>query len=485
MTSSPPTACPPPSRNFEYLVEKFPVVADHLKWAEVLAPLNAPAAATKLRCMLEEFVREVLGGGPKHQTLFDSLKSRRFEEAVGDSDLRELAWRIKSAGNDGAHGRRVRDIEQRLADAAQLASFLYMGHGGGDATEVPEYSRSEGIELQAAERLLAANSGSELMTTGDERPSHAVAESEPGFYESHLDRFPLATARRGSMHLVRGATSTTVLVEHDGEVEVLWRDIPMLLFGADRELWEWAKRTSWTQIGRVSDFDDEEDDERPDFKVLAPIDDPRLINLSSGESLPPHAIPKFDDDPVLQHTRERRPLLSVGPWHLQYTNDFTYYAGRAHGGWTCRFDVHRLGASLGSVTCDVIAAHFLSDPQRAAALAASWTADGETEEEDYFSEEPELTLFEFCFTADGRVGLRYQWTRDFCYAGSDGEWDSYTVSRHLISYDLPSCLGLDVIPPAAVRAWWRAHPDGFCGWSTLDVGMVTALRGRLEFEDGV
>lgn len=482
-------ACLPPSANFDYLVAALPDIALELKLAEVLAPVDPGTAAVKLRRMLECFVAHVLGGSPRHETLFGALESRDFREALGDDALHTMARKIRYAGNDGAHGRPVRRIEHRLRDVARLAAHLFVSQGCGAAEEVPDFAYVPGATAAAAASYLALSP----QRTEPPGPEGSVPDVDATRDWTDLlgpgERYPCPSARAGVAHFIRGRTSTTVLVEHEGEVEVRWRELPSLLFGCGTELWEWEERTTWTSLSAVTDLEaywDLASEEQPIRRVLAPIDEPRLLNLGTGASFPmPQGASEDDGQPPIRHTRERRPLLSAGPWHLQLTSEHMH-SGGVHGDWTCSFDVLRMDGVATDGLLARLSAHFLADAERRAALAVAWKeADEEDGELSYADSERKLTVFEFCFDEVGRVGLRYQWTRDDYYAVSEGGWDAYTTSRWLVSYDLPDFLGVAAAPPESVLRWWRAHPGDFCGWSTISSTIVEDLEARLEYDDGV
>lgn len=74
---------------------------------------------------------------------------------------------------------------------------------------------------------------------------------------------------------------------------------------------------------------------------------------------------------------------------------------------------------------------------------------------------------------DAGLRMDHQWTANTCYACSDGQWDSYTMSTHVTSVDMPKALrGAANAASDAARWLHRMHPELRVGGVSFP-GLVT------------
>jgi hypothetical protein len=96
--------------------------------------------------------------------------------------------------------------------------------------------------------------------------------------------------------------------------------------------------------------------------------------------------------------------------------------------------------------------------------------EGLTDDDDdvFAPTEDDLELTELVprFASDGSLELGLQFTAPTCYACTRGGWSSYTKSTVVDAVATPALLAPFASPPAAVRAFLRAHPEiDVKGWS--------------------
>lgn len=80
----------------------------------------------------------------------------------------------------------------------------------------------------------------------------------------------------------------------------------------------------------------------------------------------------------------------------------------------------------------------------------------------------ELTEIVPAFAPDASLTVSARFTGGACYACSDGEWSSYSVSSLQALSAPPAALAAWATPPAPVSTFAREHPDVLVGgWSEL------------------
>ncbi len=133
-------------------------------------------------------------------------------------------------------------------------------------------------------------------------------------------------------------------------------------------------------------------------------------------------------------TESVRLLGSLGPYLFVERETYSYHCG-AHGGtehetfvWDARtgepVELYDAGARA--------ALERVMEPAAKQALADE--SDGESL---LFGDEVHRTRVRPVFEPNGIVRMEHQWTGATCYACSDGEWGSYTVSTQLLTDELP------------------------------------------------
>ncbi len=368
--------------------------------------------------------------------------------------MRGLFEQLRTIGNDGAHGREVPDPVLPF-QCAQTLTLWYVGHAG--AATIASHERPE------------------LGITG-------WRDFEAPRWQRRLSR----TAETPRLFLVRAGDKTTVLHEHDGIVEAFWYQMPTLLFGEGRHVWEQDATTTRVVVAAkdLGDYWDVRDGASVPLAYV-PTSGLQLVNLATGvtHATDPLALagwkPGSAQLPPLALSRDSRSLVSVGPWYLSL--DTVYgYAGGAHGGSGCFFDAFDVtGVSAQSALLTAVRDVDRQHPELRQQALTAWPEERETNELD---DTPELTIhrFEFTYAEDGRLGLAVDYTGDIHYSASDGRWDDYTRSVIIHTTALPPALQAYAEMPEAVFAWFNANREDFGGWSELDLTALPLLTARFD-----
>lgn len=144
---------------------------------------------------------------------------------------------------------------------------------------------------------------------------------------------------------------------------------------------------------------------------------------------------------------------SLGPYLFVHTSLFSYSCG-AHGGQTHDFFV--LDAETGRRVTSLYDAAGQAQLDRDLGTQALRTLQAD---QTLFGTSVTLTESYPVF-GDAGLTMNHQWTGTTCYACSDGEWDSYTVSTHIATSELPPALqAYEQAASDAVRALHRIHPE--------------------------
>ena len=150
------------SENFEILRDRWPELASLGGFAEAYAHADPAGALMKLRLFAENLTRDIYQDlrlpKPDQPTFIDLLKNSAFSAVTPRVVLGKLhALRIH--GNKAAHGEPVKTSNALwlLREAHDLARWLHVRYGSGDASSIPPYRQpkaeaTSGGATQARER---------------------------------------------------------------------------------------------------------------------------------------------------------------------------------------------------------------------------------------------------------------------------------------------------------------------------------------------
>ena len=134
------------SQNFEILRDQWPELASLGGFAEAYAHADPASALMKLRLFAENLTKDIYRDlrlpKPDQSTFIDLLKNSAFEAVTPKVVLGKLhALRIH--GNKAAHGDQVksRNALWLLQEAHDLARWLLVQYGDGDALSMPSYRK--------------------------------------------------------------------------------------------------------------------------------------------------------------------------------------------------------------------------------------------------------------------------------------------------------------------------------------------------------
>lgn len=435
-------------------------IQDALTRAESHALSDETACGVWLRIFADRASAELVEAAHQplvhRETLHDRLA--RLERIRGaPSEILVRLHAIREAGNEAAHGRAVRHIGLRVADAHTVMEYL-----GSATSSRPAPRPTE----QAGSDVRSGNVGE------------------------------LVVADPDGVYLIRYAHSTSAVCVRGGRVEVIAEQVDRLLFGEGAHLWEWQRTTEYVPILADNDVrtfvDAIDEDDRRSFRDRAtwiPVEAAHLVNLRTGRTHPPAPAPgpveevtgdDALDDPTgvgcLTQRSAVRVLASVGRYVLRFDLDDGDFGG-AHNIWGCRFTVFD---TVEGREVDLLTQVRAAVDEHPRLLAEAWRA---LEAESLGSRETlEVTLFSFRFS-DGAVYLDCQVTTDACHAMSDMRWDDYTCSTFVKLTDLPPALRSYAQIPSVVD-WHRLQdPSAFAGWSVLDLSMEAIVRAQLQSDD--
>ncbi|MGC6515483.1 MAG: hypothetical protein ACON4N_13370 [Myxococcota bacterium] len=169
---------------------------------------------------------------------------------------------------------------------------------------------------------------------------------------------------------------------------------------------------------------------------------------------------------------------SVGPWLFLTGSTSEYFCG-AHGG-------SQAGSAVVDLRTLAVADPYTDEETNQVDAALRPTAFDvlKSDEGESFVTEPS----EMAWTesrpewGDGTLSMRVQFTGDACYACSDGEWSSYTVSHALSSSVVPAALREGAVWPEALKAEWPAPKEGWKrGFSRVEAKGDAALALQATF----
>lgn len=186
----------------------------------------------------------------------------------------------------------------------------------------------------------------------------------------------------------------------------------------------------------------------------------------------------FSSDPLAaleaaDYSEEAALIGSLGPFLFVTRSTYEHHCG-AHGGVSYAF--HVIDARTGNPV-ELYGEEELPAVARFAEAARTKLVSETDGEALVFGEDIEQTLFRPVLDASG-ARMAHQWTMGACYACSDGEWDSYTVSTTLESDALPAVLAPHAEGTADVLRWLTSEVEG------ITIGGVSrpdpALRAAFE-----
>lgn len=246
---------------------------------------------------------------------------------------------------------------------------------------------------------------------------------------------------------VEGEVAKTELRDADGVVATA----PGIWIGAGEHLWR------YNQI--------KVDVEQPDCDCGPSGDCTTSVGLDLGELAAPGrpALVMPPSDFIGEGAQSSTVQLvgSVGPYAFTTACVWSYVCGAAHGGTVCTESIWDLRTGEQLDPHDVTLERLRGD---AAVQFVYDSFDDEQEASQLQSEDVVLVNVLPLYEGDFHPRLEEHYTAATCYACSDGEWDSYTVSARRT---------VDTLPPAFER-WFAANPPpagapptGLRGWSVM------------------
>ena len=136
------------SENFEILRDRWPELASLGGFAEAYAHADSAGALMKLRLFAENLTRDIYQDlrlpKPDQPTFIDLLKNSAFE-AVTPKVVLDKLHALRIHGNKAAHGETVkmRNALWLLREAHDLARWLLVRYGGGDASSIPPFRQQK------------------------------------------------------------------------------------------------------------------------------------------------------------------------------------------------------------------------------------------------------------------------------------------------------------------------------------------------------
>lgn len=421
-------------------------------------------SAVHLRVFAEHVMRQILEAkgeiAPAHTTLYQSIRSPVAKQVwATHPGQRKLLDRLRIAGNDAAHGRRVREEPSALlAAACDLAEWLLAPTGplnsvsASDAKELPRYTA---------------------------HPS------------------PTATVAGDGYFLLRSATETTVLQLTAGEVEVVTERFPFLLFAYGDQLWEWEPVSTRVPVWTTEDFEEiwsVEADQISENSAHVPLPDGRLVNVRTGAAVgtrlvEPDAQAATDQRPTMEQMgvtmgwiRDVQLQPSFGPWILVQETDHTYTGG-VHSNWECVFWALDMRTGMRVDLLSDLRRWLATEPGLLQRAAQTWIDKSDPDfDRPSIEEVPKLSVTKVAihFDAQCRPIAVVQMTGDEGFAFSDGLWDSYTRSVQVPSPELPPSFAEQSQLPASIVHWAQENMPDLMGWSHLAEECGTQLRSRLD-----
>jgi hypothetical protein len=428
------------------------------------AESDRACSAVHLRIFAEHLVRHLLEANGEiaglHASLHASIRSPLARQIWQEyPDRRKQVERLRIAGNDAAHGRKVREAPSALVLAAsELAEWLLASDG-------PLTSPTTAMEVPSA--------------FGFSRPSVVGAVAGDGYF------------------LLRGATETTVLQLNNGEVEIVNERAPYLLFAHGDQLWEWEQAPTRVPVWTAEDLEefwDTEDDQRFQRASHVPLPDGRLVNVRTGRAvgsrlIEPDAQAPTDQRPTIEQMgvtmgwiRDVQVLPSFGQWILVQETDHTY-SGGAHSNWECVFWALDMTTGGRVDLLGDLSQWLASEPDLRQRALQQWLDQADPEVGRPENEElPKFSLTKVAirFDAHCRPVAVVQLSADECFAFSDGLWSSYTRSVQIQCPELPPAFAAQAQLPAVITHWAQANMPDLMGWSHLAKECGSQLRNRLD-----
>ena len=432
--------------------------------ATLCAESDRACSAVHLRIFAERFVDHMLEchgemarpHGSLHRRIHSPLAIQIW---LKHPNLRNQLERLRSAGNDGAHGREVREEPSALLGAAsELAEWILAADGP----------------------LTAPNPTKEVpSSSGLSRHTKVGAVAGDGYY------------------LLRGATETTVLQLSNGHIEIVNERAPYLLFAHGDQLWEWEQAPTRVPVWTAQDLEefwDTEDDQRFQRASHVPLPDGRLVNVRTGRAvgsrlIEPDAQAPSGQRPTIEQMgvtmgwiRDVQVLPSFGQWILVQETDHTY-AGGAHSNWECVFWALDMTTGRRVDLLGDLSQWLESEPDLRERALQQWLDQADPETERPENEElPKLSLTKVAIHFDAQclpVAV-VQLTGDECFVACDGLWSSYTRSVQIPCSELPPAFAAQPQLPAAITHWAQANMPDLMGWSHLAEECGSQLRNRLD-----
>jgi hypothetical protein len=264
---------------------------------------------------------------------------------------------------------------------------------------------------------------------------------------------------------------THLVSAHNGDIRVTLAMRPGLFSASSTALWElrWSERTLIHQpIAGV--FDD-------DFESPAPRP-PEILKLSDADFLSTsgNTVGLFGDWGPFYWRTEGIDIFdrtygicgSVASTFFVRSQDFILYHDGNHAFYGSTFTI---------IDLERCSTEQLSSYLSEAELARINTTEAEHADELFTNDlehsgdtkTPGLTMFFPAYSDDGRLHMKYQFTRETFGANADGSWQDYMFSKLVTSDFLPVRLEAHRELPAPVLAWYRTRsgPSVPWGWSAV------------------
>lgn len=154
------------SKNFEFLFDTWPELAKLGNFAEAYLYQDPLSALIKLRLFAEQmtkFIYRELNLPAPNQPSFVNLLTNQAFTAITPKVVLDKLHALRIHGNKAAHGEQVKfkSALWLLGEAHDLARWLHMGYGGGNAQNIPKFRQPSEPKIeprkwrQAFEKLAA------------------------------------------------------------------------------------------------------------------------------------------------------------------------------------------------------------------------------------------------------------------------------------------------------------------------------------------
>jgi hypothetical protein len=259
---------------------------------------------------------------------------------------------------------------------------------------------------------------------------------------------------------------TTALVKSDsgGDMSIV-AEGDGLFIAADSALWSWEERevpTTQTECGCLMEA--ETNDTEPSCKVSRDVKVAEIVEVDGERSFTVNEGAGTYDG---EYDPNPSPIGSSGPFLMSVNCAYGYFCG-AHGNVECSYHAWNLEAGTELSTDELVVP--LSKADQIALL-------NEEPRDEVINEEILMGLVSVrpSWSSEGAVSLDASYAAAACYACSDGEWSSYTVTaRH---DDARAKVELEAAPPAVVEVWNTSTDSR--GWSRLPAAEVERASSLL------